>query len=230
MTTALVTGANRGIGLELARQLLDRGDTVFATCRDPAAAPELQALAKTSPALTILAMEVTDAASIARAVEKVDGAPIDILINNAGIIGPKRQSSLDMDFDGWLTTLDVNTLGPLRVLQAFLPNLSLNDQAYVLTVTSRMGSLTASPGTDRIAYRSSKAALNRAMQAVASDLRARNIAVAVAHPGWVKTDMGGSTADITPAQSAAGLIHVIDRMTISKSPRFFNYDGSEISW
>jgi NAD(P)-dependent dehydrogenase (short-subunit alcohol dehydrogenase family) len=190
----------------------------------------LQALAKTAPTLTVLAMEVTDAGSIARAVAQVDGTPIDILINNAGIIGPKRQTSTDMDFDGWLQTLDVNTLGPLRVLQAFLPNLNLNDHAYVLTVTSRMGSLTASPGTDRIAYRSSKAALNRAMQAIAGDLRARNIAVAVAHPGWVKTDMGGSGADITPAQSAAGLIHVIDRMTVSKSPRFYNYDGSEISW
>jgi NAD(P)-dependent dehydrogenase (short-subunit alcohol dehydrogenase family) len=230
MTTALVTGANRGIGLELARQLLDRGDTVFATCRDPAAAPELQALAKTSPALTILAMEVTDAASIARAVEKVDGAPIDILINNAGIIGPKRQSSLDMDFDGWLTTLDVNTLGPLRVLQAFLPNLSLNDQAYVLTVTSRMGSLTASPATDRIAYRASKAALNRLMLAAAGDLNSRNIAVAVAHPGWVQTDMGGAQAALTPSESARGLIEVVDHMTLSNTPRFFDHDGSTISW
>jgi NAD(P)-dependent dehydrogenase (short-subunit alcohol dehydrogenase family) len=230
MSTVLVTGANRGIGLELVRLLLERGDTVFAACRDPDRAADLQALAQSSLALTVLAIDVTDPASISAAVAQVDGAPLDILINNAGIIGPKRQSSTDMDFDGWLETFSVNTLGPLRVLQAFLPNLSLRDQAYVLTVTSRMGSLTASPGTDRIAYRSSKAALNRAMQAVAGDLKMRNIAVSVAHPGWVRTDMGGSSADIRPADSAAGLLHVIDRMTISKSPRFFNYDGSDISW
>jgi NAD(P)-dependent dehydrogenase (short-subunit alcohol dehydrogenase family) len=230
MSTILLTGANRGIGLELARQLVERGDTVFATCRDPSAAGDLTKLAATAGALKVLAMDVTDPASIAAAKAEVGDVKLDALINNAGIIGPTRQSSTDMDFDGWLQTLDVNTLGPLRVLQAFLPNLSAGDQAYVLTITSRMGSLTASPGTDRIAYRSSKAALNRAMQAVAGDLWARNIAVCVAHPGWVKTDMGGSGADITPAQSAAGLIHVLDRMTVSRSPRFFNYDGSEIGW
>ena len=230
MSTVLLTGANRGIGLELARQLLARGDHVFACCRDPGAADSLIRLSEQSPGLVTVAMDVTDPASIDRAREHLGATRLDILINNAGIIGPKRQSTLDMDFDGWMETLAVNTLAPLRVLQAFLPNLSLSASAKVLTITSRMGSLTASPASDRIAYRSSKAALNRAMQAAASELKSRNIAVCVAHPGWVRTDMGGSAADISATESAAGLIRCIDGMTVTQSPRFLNYDGSEISW
>jgi NAD(P)-dependent dehydrogenase (short-subunit alcohol dehydrogenase family) len=231
MSTILITGANRGIGFELTRQMTERGESVIATCRAPAEAAELRSLADAHPTtLNIVQLTVTNPASIAAAKASVSQKAIDVLVNNAGIIGPKRQSTLDMDFDGWLETFDVNTLGPLRVLQAFLPNLERSAWPRVLTITSRMGSLTASPATDRIAYRASKAALNRTMLAVAGDLKSRNIAVAVAHPGWVQTDMGGQMAALTPAASAAGLIEVIDRMTLSNTPRFFDHDGSTISW
>lgn len=230
MSTILITGANRGIGLELTRQLIARGDSVIAACRAPEHAEDLQALAASHSTLTILPLVVTDAASISAAKSALGSRVIDILVNNAGIIGPKRQSTLDMDFDGFLETLDVNTLGPLRVLQAFLPNLERSAWPRALTITSRMGSLTASPATDRIAYRASKAALNRLMLAAAGDLKTRNIAVAVAHPGWVQTDMGGQQAALTPTESARGLIEVVDHMTLSNTPRFFDHDGSTISW
>ncbi len=230
MSTLLITGANRGIGFELTRQLIARGDQVIATCRAPDTAEDLQALAAAHQTLTILPLVVTDAASILAAKQSIGTRVIDILINNAGIIGPKRQSTLDMDFDGFLETLDVNTLGPLRVLQAFLPNLEPSVWPRALTITSRMGSLTASPATDRIAYRASKAALNRLMIAAAGDLKSRNIAVAVAHPGWVQTDMGGAQAALSPSESARGLIEVVDHMTLSNTPRFFDHDGSTISW
>lgn len=230
MSTVLITGANRGIGLELTRHYLARGETVIATCRAPAEATALTDLARGTDKLSILPLAVTDAASIEAAKAAIGQGVIDILINNAGIIGPQRQSTLDMDFDGWLTTFDVNTLGPLRVLQAFLPNLQRSAWPRVLTISSRMGSLTASPATDRIAYRSSKAALNRVMIAAAGDLRSRNIAVAVAHPGWVKTDMGGAQAAVTPTESAAGLIEVVDRMTLSNTPNFFDYTGETLTW
>lgn len=230
MSTLLITGANRGIGLELTRQLIARGDQVIATCRSPDAAEDLKALATDHSTLTILPLIVTDAASIAAAKSAIGSRAIDILINNAGVIGPQRQSTLDMDFEGFLDTLDVNTLGPLRVLQAFLPNLERSAWPRILTITSRMGSLTASPATDRIAYRASKAALNRLILAAAGDLKTRNVAVAVAHPGWVQTDMGGAQAALSPAESARGLIEVIDHMTLSNTPRFFDHDGSTISW
>ncbi|MDR3496034.1 MAG: SDR family oxidoreductase [Ancalomicrobiaceae bacterium] len=231
MAVVFVTGANRGIGLALTYALADRGDTVLATARVPDKAPDLKRMAALPDKhIEIFTLDVTDPASIAAVKAQLGNRPIDILINNAGVIGPERQSLADMDYDGWLKTFEVNTLGPFRVLQALIDNLQAAGNAYVMTITSRMGSFTASRGSDRLAYRASKAAINKVMQSVAADLAALNIAVAVAHPGWVQTGVGGRNADISAEQSAAGLIHVIDRMSITRSPRFVNYDGSNITW
>jgi NAD(P)-dependent dehydrogenase (short-subunit alcohol dehydrogenase family) len=230
MATILITGANRGIGLALAEAFAGRGDRVIATVHRPDHLEGLAAAMAHHPDLIeVHHLDVTDAASRAALAERLAGRPIDVLINNAGIIGPDRQTSLDMDFDGWLETLKVNTLAPLAVAQTFLANLRLGEHPKILTVSSGMGSM-AFTKSDHVAYRSSKAAVNKAMQCLATDLKGEGIAVAVCHPGWVKTDMGGSGADITPEMSATGLTRVVDRMSLSHSPEFLAWDGAAIPW
>ena len=155
--------------------------------------------------------------------------PIDILINNAGSIGPERQSTLDMDFDGFAQTFAVNTLAPLAVVQAFLPHLKRSSSPRILTISSWMGSLSHQK-SDRIAYRASKAAVNKVMQGLATDLEPMGVAVAVLHPGWVRTDMGGAGADIAPAESAAGILKLAEGLTLAGTGKFYNWDGSSLDW
>ena len=152
-----------------------------------------------------------------------------MLINNAGIIGPGRQSTLDMDFDGLAETLAVNAIAPLRVIQAFLPNLRKSKNPKIVTISSSMGSL-SSAASDRIAYRASKAAVNKIVQGLATDLKRENIPAIVMHPGWVRTDMGGAGADLGPEESAAGILQVIDRLTLASTGQFINYDGKVLPW
>lgn len=207
-----------------------RGDRILATCREPDEAVDLKALgASPGFAVEVIAMDVADPLSIDDARDLVGDRRLDILVNNAGVLGPARQSTLDMDFEGWLHAFEINTIAPLRVVQAFLPNLRRSDAARILTVSSRMGSL-AYNRSDRIAYRSSKSAVNKVMQGLATDLRGEGIAVSVVHPGWVATDMGGNSADLSPDVSAAGIVRVLDKMRAVDSPRFYNYDGSELPW
>lgn len=230
MTNYLITGANRGIGLALATLLAERGDTVIATARDPKAASELLTLADRFPdRITLLPLDVTHDASVATLAHALHGRSIDVLVNNAGIIGPDRQSTLDTDFPGFLETLDTNTLGPLRVTQAILPLLKKSGAPRIVTVSSMMGSL-SSKQSDKIAYRTSKAAVNKVMQGLGTDLRKDGIATLTLHPGWVRTDMGGSGADIDVSESADGIVKLIDTLTISNSGRFMNYDGTERAW
>ena len=196
MANLLITGCNRGIGLCLTRLALARGDHVVATCRNPAHAGELQALATKHPGqLEILALEMSDAPAIKALAGKLGKRSLDILINNAGIIGPARQSTLDMDFDGFAETFAVNTLAPLRVAQAVVPLLRNGGHGKIATITSGMGSMSYAR-SDRIAYRASKAAVNKVMQGLATDLKPMGIAVVLLHPGWVKTDMGGANGQV----------------------------------
>ena len=221
MATYLVTGCGRGIGLAMTKTLLARGERVIGTARDgqPPVAHE---------AFELLKFDTRDHAAITAAAASVD-EPIDVLINNAGIIGPRTNSSLDADFESFAEVLDVNVLGPLRVIQAFLPLLRRATGAKIMTISSQLGGTTF-PGTDRIAYRTSKAAVNKVMQCVAADLAKDGIAVVVTHPGWVRTDMGGTGASLSPEESAAGMIKVIDELTIETTGRFMNWDGTERSW
>lgn len=230
MATVLITGAARGIGLALVTAYAERGDDVIATVRDPERLHELAAVIESHPGrIEVHRLEVTDPASIAALAGRLAGRPLDVLINNAGVLGPARQSTLDMDFDGWLDTLRVNTMAPLAVTQALLPNLRLADHAKVLTISSGMGSMSQQK-SDSVAYRSSKAAVNKVMQCLATDLADEHIAVAVCHPGWVKTDMGGSGADISPEMSATGITRIVDRMSLSRAPVFHVWDGGVLPW
>jgi NAD(P)-dependent dehydrogenase (short-subunit alcohol dehydrogenase family) len=225
--TYLVTGIGRGIGQELARVLLHRGDRVVGTLRDPTRICAEWEDFITSGQLKLLALDVRDEAAIAEAARQLD-EPVDVLVNNAGLIGPRRQSTLDMDFEGFLEVLKVNTLGPLRITQAFLSHLQrAKGGARVVTVSSRMGSMSYAK-SDRIAYRASKAAVNKVMQGLATDLRADGVIAVSVHPGWVQTDMGGSDADITAQESAAGLVKLIDRLTLEDTGGFFDWTGARI--
>jgi len=163
--------------------------------------------------------------AIQAAAEAVHG-PIDILINNAGVIGPARQSTLDMDFDGMAQTFAINVAGPLAVTQAFLPHLRQSEAARVLTVSSQMAYMGYAK-SDRIAYRASKVAVNKVMQGIATDLAPEKIAVLLVDPGWVRTDMGGSEADLEPVEVAEGIIDLAANTRMPMTGRFYKWDGEE---
>ena len=228
MTKILVTGANRGIGLELVRQYAGEGVSVIACCRKPAEAKELHALAKTGK-VRVMALDVGDASSSAALAQALRGEAIDILINNAGVFGPEAQSGLDSDFDKFAHTLRVNSIGPLIVSLGLRDNLMAGHDKKLVILTSKMGSISDS-STGALAYRASKAAVNMIMHVLAHEWAADGILVAILHPGWVKTDMGGSSALITPQESVRGLRARIAELTSETSGRYFDYRGKEIAW
>lgn len=228
MATVLITGANRGIGLEFVRQYAARGDTILACCRRPEQADDLRANLRTDTS-GIFELDVMSDQSVRLCRDAIGLRPIDILINNAGVIGPDRQATTDMDYDGFARTLNINTIGPLRVANAFLDNVEAGTGKTIATISSRMGSF-GFRRSDRIAYRASKTAVNRVMVALADDLKPAGVSVAVYHPGWVQTEMGGANADIDVTSSVTGLIAAIDGQSQDRSGRFFAYDGAELDW
>jgi NAD(P)-dependent dehydrogenase (short-subunit alcohol dehydrogenase family) len=223
MAHVFITGAGRGIGLALAKVFAESSHQVSVGVRDPEKVKPLLPFAR------VIAVDVADDRSAAQLAEHFRNETVDIIINNAGVIGPKRQSTADMDFAGFLETLNVNTLGPLRVTQGMLPSLRRSKAARVAIISSRMGSMSHA-SSDRMAYRASKAAVNKVSQGLATDLAAEGITVAAFHPGWVRTDMGGSNADIDVVESATGIKTVIDRLTLAQTGQFWNYDGTKIAW
>ncbi len=225
MQTYLITGANRGIGLEMTRQALELGLRVIATCRDPSSATELAAL---DGSLEVHALDVTDDASTQALVKKLGTVKLDVLINNAGYMAD-RQAIDDMDYEQWMTSFAVNAIAPWRVSVAFADRLQASSSARIATISSQMGSMERA-GSDRVAYRSSKAAVNMAMRTLALEWEPRGITVCMLHPGWVKTDMGGSNAALDPSESAAGLLDVIDGLTLKDTGRFLDYAGKSMPW
>ncbi len=229
METILITGANRGIGLELAKKFLGAGQAVIATCRDPENAGELAEPSAGHPTLSIEQLDVCDQTSVDALAAKLDGATIDVVINNAGIMGGGRQIISDLDYAAWTDTFEVNTIAPFRVAEAFLPHLKRSSRPRLVTISSQMGALSRESRGAYI-YRSSTAAVNKVMQVMALDLRGDGIIVCPVHPGWVRTDMGGPTADISPEESAEGLFNLINRLTIDDTGKFFQWNGNEHSW
>ena len=220
----LVTGANRGIGLEFVRQLSARGDRVTACCRRPADATELLALG-----VEPVALDVTDPASVAALRERLYGRAIDLLLNNAGV-GVRGRPLGRIDYAECLAFFDTNALGPLRLVEALLPALRAGRRRLVVNMTSKMGSIADNTSGDAYAYRASKAALNMITRSLAVDLADEGIACVVLHPGWVQTDMGGAGAPVSVQDSVAGLLAVIDSLAIEHSGRFFDYLGQEVPW
>jgi NAD(P)-dependent dehydrogenase (short-subunit alcohol dehydrogenase family) len=228
MTTFLITGANRGIGLAMAEALMARGDRVIAAVRDPFRVPDaLKTAAKEH--CVIVGMDVGDQRSVDRAAAAIT-EPVDVLVNNAGINPPGRSNATTADLAELTQVLAINTVAPLRVSQAFLPHLRRSPKPRIVTVSSQMGSLTTANSSGAMAYRTSKAAVNKVMQCLATDVKADNIAVVVVHPGWVRTDMGGLAADLSPQESAAGLIALADGLTIRETGQFFRWNGTVHPW
>lgn len=223
MATALVTGANRGIGLELCKQLVARGDRVIAVCREPSSA--LQLLVGEGVRVES-GIDVTSAEDPLTLAKRLGDIRIDLLINNAGILS--RESLDDMDFDGMRRQFEVNSLGPLRITHALLDN--LHEGSKIGLVTSRMGSVADNTSGGRYGYRMSKAALNIAGVSLAHDLEPRGIAVALLHPGYVKTDMTGKTGNIGPDEAAAGLLARLDALTLETSGTFWHQNGEVLPW
>jgi len=234
--TVLITGSNRGLGLALARVYAEKGWRVIATCRDPERATDLNALAARHPTLTIDELDVTDEAEIAKLAAKYAGRPIDVVINNAGILGPVEHKSVDqLDYDKMAEVLEVNVMGPLKVSAAFADSVALSRQKKIFAVTTGFGSLTLM-GYLRgfYYYRISKAALDMAMRALNAEFRQRGITVGLISPGMVDTDLlaesGYSGKSLTPEESAAALYDLIDRYTPEMTQAIYNYDGQQVPW
>lgn len=220
MGKTVITGANRGIGLELVRQLAERGAEVVAVCRHR------------SVELDALGVEVEEGIDVSRdhsgteLARRLDGAPVDLLVNNAGILS--KESLDDLDFDRIRRQVEVNALGPLRITAALLPN--LQEGSKVALVTSRMGSIADNGSGGSYGYRMSKAALNMAGKSLAVDLKGRGVAVVVLHPGYVRTDMTGGGGNLEPAEAARGLIARIDELDLASSGSFRHSNGEPLPW
>lgn len=221
MGVYFITGCGRGIGLALTRHLLHRGERVIGSVR--AGPPPFE-----HERFGTVTFDVRDQAGIDAAATGIDG-PIDVLVHNAGIAGKRVGRVGDSDVEDFAEVLDVNVLGPLRVTRALLPLLRRSKHPKMMTISSQLGSMVF-PTTDHVAYCTSKAALNRLMQAVAADLRKDRIPLVIAHPGWVRTDMGGPSAPLAPEESAAGLANLIDNLTLENTGRFMDWDGAERDW
>lgn len=231
MPAVLVTGANRGLGLEFARQYAADSWQVFAVCRTPDAAKELLRLAaEAGGRIRVLEMNVTDTASVRAAAAGLNGEPIDLLLNNAGVGGPRDQRLGSLDYQAWTKVLDTNTLGPMRVVEAFLENVAKSRLKQIVTITSGMGSIEDNTSGGSYAYRSSKAAVNMVMRSLATDLASRGITCVVMNPGWVRTDMGGSGGKLSPAESISAMRSVIARLRPEDSGKFLNYTGKTYPW
>lgn len=222
--TVLITGANRGLGLEFARQYAAAGWQVIGTARKPEEANELKALE-----VRIVQLDVADPGSVDRFAASLDKQSIDMLINNAGIF-PRVSSIEEVDFDDYSRTLAINTIGPVRVTRALLPNLRLGKKKTIINITSRLGSIELTDSGVFYGYRESKAALNMFTRTLANELQSEGFICAAVHPGWVQTDMGGQNANLTPETSINGMRAVIDKLSIDESGTYWAYSGEQVPW
>ncbi|KCZ54707.1 hypothetical protein HY29_13595 [Hyphomonas beringensis] len=223
MPTVLITGANRGVGLALAREFLSNGCDVIGTAREPDKADELKAAGA-----KVMQLDVTDPNSIAALKAGLGDTPLDYLINNAGIAS--REGLGDLDYGEFEHVLRVNTIAPLRVIEALTDNVAAGEKKVIANLTSKMGSIEVTDAPSALIYRTSKAALNMALRAGARTLAGKGISVLTLHPGWVKTDMGGPNALVSAEESAAGLYKVITGTAPATELRFFDYEGNVLPW
>ena len=222
MTTTLITGANRGIGFELARQLKQAGHDIIAVCRQSSA--ELDALGVRVEA----GIDLTDGASLAELTDRLSGTKIDLLINNAGVLRASSLADIEDQLADFRLQYEVNALAPLRVTRALLGNLV--DGGKLIIITSRMGSIADNTSGGQYAYRMSKAAVNTAGVSLAHELKDRQIAVGLLHPGYVRTDMTGNTGHVDPDEAAANLIQRIEELSLATSGSFRHANGEALPW
>ena len=230
MATVLITGTNRGIGLEFVKKFLQQGDKVIATCRDISSASDLQALSNDSANLKLLELDVNDSESLESFPQRLGGEAIDIFINNAGVYGPKTTRFGEVDGKLWSEVFQINSIAPMLLTQLIVENLRAGKDKKLLYVTSKMGSIADNAGGGSYVYRSSKTALNSVVKSLSVDLADEGFSMAVLHPGWVLTDMGGPNALIDTNTSVSGMMGAIASLSQSETGSFFNYDGSIIPW
>jgi NAD(P)-dependent dehydrogenase (short-subunit alcohol dehydrogenase family) len=226
LPSALITGANRGIGLAFVRALAAEGWRIHACCRHPDKAKALKAVAGEVVAHRL---DVTDGLQVAGLARGLVEEPIDLLINNAGRYG-SRVGFGKTPYDEWLEVLKVNTVAPLRMAERFVEHLARSEGKLLVNISSRVGSIADNGSGGSYVYRSSKAALNMVTKSLSVDLAPRGITVVAFHPGWVRTDMGGESATLAAEESVARMRAVIARLTTADSGRFLSHDGGEIPW
>lgn len=227
MPTVLITGSSRGLGLEFARQYAAAGWRVIATCRKP---KDATALAGIKGDVSIHPLDVTDPHSIQTLQESLGDFACDLLISNAGVFGPPPQRFGGLNYQEWEDVLRINTLAPMRIAEAFVGAIERSNKKTMVFITSRMGSIEDNESGNSYAYRTSKAALNAAVKTMAIDLAARKVISIVIHPGWVRTDMGGKGAPLTPQESVTEMRQVIDGLSLTDNGKFYAYDGVILPW
>ena len=228
MNTVLITGANRGIGLEFTQQYAADGWRVLACCRNPQSASALQSIAKSNTNIEILTLDVADFAQIDALSLQLKNTGIDLLINNAGVY--PSSSFGDVDYDAFAEGFKINSMAPLKMAEAFVQHITRGQLKKIATLSSKMGSVDDNTSGESYSYRCSKTAVNMVMKSLSVDLKPYGISVVTLHPGWVQTDMGGSNAMINTQTSVTGLRNVIADLNLQNTGRFIAYDGKQINW
>lgn len=227
--TVLITGANRGLGLEFVKQYAEAGWQVIACCRWPDEAKALQALAERhAEQVEVHQLDVANFEEIDALALILQGRAIDLLINNAGVY-PQSEFG-DIDYEAWAEAFHINSMAPMKMVEAFVGHVAASNLKKIVTLSSKMGSLDDNNSGGSYIYRSTKTAVNMVMKSLSIDLKPRGIASTILHPGWVRTEMGGPNGLIDAPESVAGLRRVIENLTLENSGRFVAYDGKEIAW
>ncbi|MBA3535990.1 MAG: SDR family oxidoreductase [Tatlockia sp.] len=231
MRTVMITGANRGLGLEFTRQLAEQNIQVIATCRHPAEATLLKQLAKAYPIISIAKLDQSSDKSIAKLQTQLADTAIDWLINNAGMMGDKGVTVGNINRDNFLEVMNVNCLGAIKISEALLPNLQKGHDKLIVTLSSILGNLSTNIWGHAYAYRASKAALNSVMHSLAIDVAEQGIKVMLLHPGWVRTDLGGPNALIDPEDSVTGMLNVIAaKKADCHAEVMYDFAGNVLAW
>jgi NAD(P)-dependent dehydrogenase (short-subunit alcohol dehydrogenase family) len=232
METVLITGSNRGMGLEWARQYAKAGWRVHATCRHPEQAVELRQLAVEQSLVSIHRLDVTEQDDVQLLAGILAGSPVDVLVNNAAVYFEHwgRDRLGHINYGDWGATFEVNTLGAMRVSEALIDSIALSERRLIVAITSNMGSIAEILAPNDYAYRSSKAALNAAMKGLSLEVAERGVGVLMLHPGWVRTRMGGEDASLTAEESVREMRRLVEQFNLSQSGRFYRYDGSAMPW
>ena len=231
MKNILITGANRGLGLGLVKNYLENNEKVFCTTRNISKSKELKLLKeKHTNSLEICELDLLDKDSPNILSNFLENEPIDLFINNAGVIGKSAQHFKSVSLDSWLEVLKVNLIAPLLITQSIIKNIEKSSEKKIYILSSKVGSIEDNKSGGMYVYRSSKTALNQIVKSLSIDLKPLGISVISLHPGWVRTDMGGPNALISVEESVNGMVGVISNTNISNSGQFINYDGTELPW
>lgn len=230
MATVLITGANRGLGLEFVRQYSNKGWTVLAACRSPEKATELKEMSEQKGSIELIQLDVTNESDINQLGDALKGRPIDHLMLNAGVLGDDCATLGQMTQESWLEVLSVNTVAPALLIQALSDNVAESEHKTIVGISTRVASLSDNSSGNMYSYRASKVALNQILVSAAKNLEAQGVKTLAIHPGWIQTDMGGDNATFTAEESALGIISVAESLTLEQSGTFRVFDGSTIEW